>query len=58
MINSCRFIVNNNLTREEQDYLYPYITVYATREGNVLDIKFEDLKSNSSTGTFFEFILT
>ena len=58
MINSCRFIVNNTLKSEAQDYLYPYITVYATKEGEVLDIKFEDLKSNSSTGTFFEFILT
>gem|GEM_PF-2576175 len=57
LMNSCRFIVNHPIQREGQDYLYPYITVYADKEGTVTDIRFEDLKSSSSTGTFIEFVV-
>ncbi|WP_143255566.1 YecA family protein [Anoxybacillus ayderensis] len=56
VINSCRFIVNNTLRGEQSDYLYSYITFYATEEGEVLGVKFENSKSDPAPGVFFEFI--
>jgi hypothetical protein len=54
MIRSCRYVIENTLAREEQGYPSPYITVYATNDNKITDVRLEDLKSDSSTGTFFE----
>jgi hypothetical protein len=47
-------VIENTLAREEQGYPSPYITVYATNDNKITDVRLEDLKSDSSTGTFFE----